>query len=104
MIRNPMNECAWCKKYITDENEVFGMGITVVAGMDLTKYEGDYMPLELGSAGKTIQALVTTTGSQAKQDGQDLMCMTCSESCGKELKKALDKDFRDNLKKISWLN
>ena len=36
--------------------------------------------------------MVTTGNSEAKQDGKDLMFMTCSKRCVKALKHALEKE------------
>ena len=34
-----MDQCAWCRNYITDDMEVFGAGAELKPGIDLSEYE-----------------------------------------------------------------
>jgi len=87
-----MNVCAWCKKKIPKNCEVFGLGAKVGKGIDLKGQEGEIISLFLVLADKTVPATVTTFNSEAKKNGYDLMFMTCSQSCAKSLKNNLQKE------------
>lgn len=90
--KSPMNTCAWCNKRIPEDSEVFGLGAKVKPAIKLEDQEGKFIPLSLILTDKTIPAIVTTTDSQAKQKGNDLMFMTCSQGCAESLKEALYKE------------
>jgi hypothetical protein len=96
---NFRNTCAWCGKVIPEDSEVFGLGAKVRQGFDIKDQEGRIIPLTLLQADKTIPAIVTTSNSEAKREGYDLMFMTCSQGCAKSLKKTLQKEKKiiDNI-------
>lgn len=86
------NICAWCGKEIPEDSEVFSLGAKVRQGFDIKGQEGRIIPLSLIQADKTIPAIVTTSNSDAKREGNDLLFMTCSQGCAKSLKKTLHKE------------
>lgn len=88
-----LSQCAWCRKYISAEEEVFSAGVKCKPGVDLSEYEGHCIDLNLVSEEKPVYMLVTIEGSDAKQDGNDGMLLFCSKNCGNELKRVLDKEI-----------
>ncbi len=84
--------CAWCDKRIDPEAEVFGCGARTIPGIDLSAKEGEALPLYLALSHRTVPALVVPRDSQAKREGNDLYFLICSESCGRVLKEALERD------------
>ena len=100
-----LSMCAWCNEAITDDVEVFGMGVKLRPNVDLSEYKGNAMQIDLTCIDKTICVIVTADDSDAKKDGKDLMIMTCSEQCSQDLQKALieDKTLGDSLEDIGML-
>ena len=88
----PENICAWCNREIPEASEVFGLGAKVRENILLNDFEGTIISIELFKTDKTVPAIVTTSDSEAKRDGYDLMFMTCSQACAESLKTALSKD------------
>lgn len=88
-----LEKCTWCRKHISGGVEVFGAGVKLKPGVDLSEYEGHCISLSLVSDERPIYMLVTIEGSEAKQDGNDGMLLFCSEECGHELKNVLDKEI-----------
>ncbi|MEW6419325.1 MAG: hypothetical protein AB1480_14635 [Nitrospirota bacterium] len=86
------NTCAWCGKTIPENSEVFGLGAKIRHGFDIKDKEGKIIQLSLVLTNKTVPAIVTTSDSEAKREGYDLMFMTCSQRCAKSLKKTLQKE------------
>lgn len=84
--------CAWCGKTIPEDSEVFGLGAKVKQGFDIKNKEGKIIQLSLALTNKTVPAIVTTSNSDAKKEGKDLMFMTCSQGCAGNLKDALQKE------------
>ena len=82
--------CAWCNQVIDEEDEVFGFGAKASTNVDLSDMEGDFVSLNLKLQDKIVFALVPAEGSQPRQEGYDLVFITCSEACAEELKEALD--------------
>ncbi len=87
-----LGKCAWCEKKIEEESEVYGFGIKFRKGVDLAKYEGKIIELSILTRSKNVPMMITTEGSEAKDDGHDAMFMTCSNECGKEMRAALLND------------
>jgi len=104
-LKKELTKCTWCKQLISDDMEVFGMGVKLRPNVDLSEYKGKVMPVSLTCVDKTIHVIVTSDDSDAKRDGKDLMIMTCSEQCAQDLKKALneDKTLGDSLEEIGML-
>ncbi len=94
-----VSTCAWCQKRIPKDSEVFSLGTKVKPEFNLKNQEGGAMQMFLATTGKMVFAIVPTSDSQAKRDGNDLIFMICSQSCGRALKKALQEelDFIDKI-------
>ena len=87
-----LRKCAWCEEHVLEDAEVFAFGAKLRAGIDLSEYQSHCIEITLALEQKDICALVTAEGSEARNEGKDLMFMTCSDSCGKKLKEALEKE------------
>jgi len=87
-----IGRCAWCRNQISDDIEVFAVGAKVRPGADLSDYEGKAIQLMIVSEDRFIPMVVTTDVSEARNDGNDVMFLVCSELCGKEMKCALERD------------
>ena len=81
--------CAWCAKRVGQDEERFGLGAKVVAGIDLSESEGTIVPLPLDGVRKVIPMIIAAKDSPAKQAGHDLCFMVCSRECGVALRRAL---------------
>ena len=88
-----MRVCGWCGKRISPDSEVFALGARARPGIDLKRWEDGAMQILLTSIGKTVFAIVPTNGSQARQEGKDLMLTVCCQRCGEALKKALQEEM-----------
>jgi hypothetical protein len=86
------NICAWCSKVISEDSEAFGLGAKIRSAINVKDKEGTIIPLTLIRANKTIPAMVTTSNSEAKREGHDIMFIACSNDCAKLLKKTLQKE------------
>ena len=87
-----LGKCAWCRNQISDGVEVFGVGAKIRPGVDLSDYEGEAIQLMIVSEDRFVPMMLTLEGSEAKNDGNDIMFLVCSETCGKQLKSALERD------------
>lgn len=98
-----LHTCAWCKKSIPQDAEVFVFGAKANPGIDLSDKEGEFVSLKLALIHKTLVALVTVEGSPSREAGYDLMFVTCSQKCAQDLKDSLEseKGFIDNPRKSS---
>jgi len=91
--QDALRKCTWCKNYLSDEADAFGLGAKLKPGIDLAEYATHCIELIMGGAGTTVYMLVTPEGSEAKNDGHDGMFLVCSESCGNELKNAVKEEI-----------
>ena len=87
-----LTRCAWCNQWIHEDVEVFAFGARLRPGIDLNVYQSHCIEIGMVSKEKPVYALVTVDGSDAKNDGKDLMFLTCSEPCALKLKAALEKE------------
>jgi len=90
--KEALGKCAWCRKRIRDDREVFAFGAKIRDEADLSEYEGKTVRLMLLSEDRGVPMMVATEGSDAKNDGSDVMFLVCSEKCGKEMKAALERE------------
>jgi len=90
--KEALGKCAWCRKRIHDNREVFGFGAKIKKEANFSEYEGNAIRLMLLSEDRGVPMMVTTEGSEAKKNGNDVMFMVCSEKCGKEMKTALKRE------------
>ncbi len=88
-----LTRCAWCRAYIDENSEVFGLGVTLRPDTDLSQYESHCIELELLSEAKSVVMLVTQKASQARKEGKDGMFMVCSQKCADRLKETLAEDL-----------
>jgi len=84
--------CAWCKKAIQKNSEVFAVGAKARKEMNLKPYEGSEIQIALTHINKTLPAIAATRNSEAKKAGNDLLFMVCSKKCSELLKKAVQKE------------
>ena len=61
--------------------------------VNLADKEGGYIHLELVQPHKTVPAMVVTSDSEAKRQGNDLGFVVCSDVCGQLLKTALQAEI-----------
>lgn len=88
----PENTCAWCSEFVDDEVEIHAIGAKFSHGVDMKEHEGKIIYLGLKDIDKKVPAILSTSESEAKKHGYDLMLLTCSQSCFKKLKRLLDKE------------
>ena len=102
-MKKVLSTCCWCSKRIGSENEVFSLGCRKQAGIDISKYEGDIMPMITLNQRKTLWTIVSPADSDARKEGNDFLFVLCSVECGKELKEALqtDIDFGDIIRSVN---
>lgn len=82
--------CAWCGSQIPESGEVYAVGATLKGGIQFQSGSGTtgfFMPIAIG--GRMVPAIVTAPGSDARQQGNDLMFVTCSDACARELRDSL---------------
>ncbi len=89
-VEEVLGKCAWCGKTIPKDSEVFALGGKKRPGIDLAEYEGGAIRIALFEQNRDVAAIVPSADSQACRDGRDFMFMVCSETCGSELKAALE--------------
>jgi hypothetical protein len=85
-----LHTCTWCFNSIPKGKEIFAFGVKASEAIDITDKEGKFVSLKLVLKDKTIIALVTTHDSGAREEGFDLIFVTCSPGCAEDLKDALD--------------
>ncbi len=85
-------KCAFCRKEMNPGKEVYGLGVRLRAELEYRGAVGRRTAVQLLLGGREIECMVTADGSQARNEGWDLIFMVCSEKCGKELKKLLEKE------------
>ncbi|PYV43197.1 MAG: hypothetical protein DMG06_11570 [Acidobacteria bacterium] len=90
--RRFLTTCGWCGQTIPEDVEVFGSGAKVRSDFDLSPHEGQIIEIALTRSPKLLLAAVATRDSEAKKQGNDLVFMTCSDQCGKDLKMAMEQE------------
>ena len=80
--------CTWCGERVREDAEVFAVGARgrsqILLG--LKDQEGEFISMTLNLTGKTIRAFVPPSDSEAKQQGNDLVCVACSQTCAESLR------------------
>jgi hypothetical protein len=87
------NICAWCENFVKDDQECFAVPGKAKNDIDISGYEGQFIELLLIVSNKTIPTFIVPQNSEAKKDGNDFICMTCSEKCADSLKIALQNEL-----------
>ncbi len=77
-----------------EDSEAFGLGAKIRSESDISDYEGKSVLLLIASEDKSVPMMVTEEGTDAKEDGNDVMFLLCSEKCSVQLKAALDRELR----------
>ena len=98
LLERLMHTCTWCLNTIPEGDERFAFGVKASEAIDLTEKQGEFVSLKLAMKDKTIVALVTMRNSEAKEQGFDLIFLTCSQECAEDLQDALEMEraeFRD---------
>jgi hypothetical protein len=85
------NSCAWCKKALLSEDELYSVAARVKAWVKLPK--GPVLELSLDSAHQRVTAIVPAPDSPAKQSGNDLLFAVCSQECGQAVREALHRQI-----------
>ncbi len=84
-----LSSCGSCGKAIGDDQEVFSASAKIRPGLDLSSKEGQVIELRLLQPNRIVLAAVAGHGSQARQEGKDLLFMCCSARCAQEMTAAL---------------
>jgi hypothetical protein len=77
---------------IGEDSPVFGIGGKTRPGIDLSQFEGGAMRMGLLTLDRDVVVIVPSVDSEAKREGKDVLFMTCSERCGRELKGVLKEE------------
>ena len=85
--------CAWCRKAIPDDVELFTVGAKARLGIDLSEREGETLDIYLEGEGRGVKAVVVINDSPAKREGYDLLFVACSERCADELKSSVGQEI-----------
>ena len=87
------SECGWCGKEIGEDEPVVAIGGRTHAGLDLSLLQGKVVELKFEAVDRIILAGVSAFDSDAKSEGKDLIFMTCSDECGREMQAAFAQDL-----------
>lgn len=88
--REVLECCALCRRYVSEDEEVFSAGVTVGADADLSRYESHCIQIGQLDDGSPVGMMVAAAGSDARREGLDGMVLYCSEDCGRKLKAVLE--------------
>jgi hypothetical protein len=86
--------CGWCRKKIPRDTEVFGSGVKFRPGTDFSHLAGQVIRVYLAIPDKTLLVGVAGLDSEAKRDGCDFVCMTCSAACAGLLREAFQGEIK----------
>ena len=89
-----ISKCAWCRNMLNQDSEAFGLGAKIKTGSDLFAYEGKSVLATIVSEDRNVPMMVAATGTDAKNDGNDVMFLLCSEKCGIKMKDALEREIK----------
>jgi hypothetical protein len=73
---------------------VFGFGAKARPDVEIERYRGTGIEITVESLKRRVTAIVTGRDSPAARAGHDLYFTTCSESCAKAMKAALEEDVK----------
>ena len=101
-----LTRCAWCRKVIDEEAEVYGLGAVFCQDVDLSEYESQVIELKILTEDRIVPMIIAAKASDAKKAGHDAMFMTCSNECAGEMRATLleEKSVGDILKKVERIN
>ena len=66
-------------------------------GIDLSLVAGKVIELRFEVPHKTVLAAVTGFDSEAKAEGKDVVFMTCSDDCGRQIQAAFSQELARGL-------
>jgi len=89
--------CGWCGKPVGEEEPVVAVGARVHEGIDLSRVQGKVIELTFEVSGKTVLGGVAGFESQAKAEGKDVIFMTCSDECGRQIQAAFAEELARGL-------
>ena len=69
------------------------MGAKASPSINLVDKEGSFIHIALARSHKTVPAMVVTSDSEAKRQGNDLGFVACSQACAEALKAALQAEI-----------
>lgn len=84
--------CSWCHRRIGENQEVFCLNARFRGDFKIRPSEMRVVKIPLATAGRTVTATIPSADSDARKEGVDSLFVTCSETCGYALKKALDRE------------
>jgi hypothetical protein len=88
-----LSHCACCQDQITEETEVFSLGVVFKPDLDLSEYESHCIEIDLVSQEQPVHMMVTARQSDAKNEGKDGLFLLCSETCAKTFKVTLETEI-----------
>ena len=87
-IRPEASTCAWCGAALQAPETTWV--VKARSTVDMSEYEGQFVPLELAKSGRTITGFFATSDSVVKQEeGVDVIFGTCGQECASALKAAV---------------
>lgn len=90
-VKQIFSTCCWCGLKIRNNQERFSLGGMKRPEVDISKYEGGIMPINIYTLNKIIWVIVPTLDSDAHKEGYDFIFTLCSEECGDQLEEVLKK-------------
>jgi hypothetical protein len=91
VIAEPRLTCAWCKKKIAADAEIFTLSAEIRPEYieRAQEHEGQIVGLYVHALGRDVPVVIPAADSQAKRDGKEMFFPACSLSCGKALEATL---------------
>jgi hypothetical protein len=89
--------CGWCGKHVGEDEPVVAVGARVHQGINLSLVEGKVIELTFEVSGKTVLGGVAGFDSEAKAEGKDVIFMTCSDECGRQIQAAFAEELARGL-------
>ena len=81
--------CAWCKKEIREDVEVFGISAKARSQEEIADREGSFMQFQLELRDTQVHGFAVTSDSEAKAQGWDFVFGACSIDCARSLRGAM---------------
>ena len=77
--------CASCRRMLDSEKGMIGMTIQLREDINLSSYEGIFIPLLMGEKEQLVPAFVPAKEAHDEEEGKDLIVIACSELCAERL-------------------
>jgi len=91
-----LNQCAGCGNQISDETEIYDLGVQLKPDVDLSEYESHCIEIYLTDDEQPVHMMVTSKRSDARQEGKDGLFLLCSETCLKRFKNRLKNEIQNS--------